>query len=225
MKRLIVVEDDVTLRQSLQRGLILEGYGVITAATGFDGYQVAIREPTDAIILDLLLPDGNGLETLAKLRQNGFGKPILIVTARDAIEDRIIGLDLGADDYLVKPFAFGELTSRLRALLRRHPESSRTTLVVKDLEMNLVARQVVRSGRPINLTSRQFSVLEYLMRNQDQVVTREMLAQDVWRMSTATWTNVIEVQINQLRKKIERPGQKPLLHTIRKEGYVIGERP
>ena len=225
MKRLLVVEDDVTLRQSLQRGLILEGYVVFTAGTGSEGYQLAIQEPPDAMILDLLLPDGNGLETLVRLRQNGFGEPILIVTARDAIEDRIVGLDSGADDYLVKPFAFGELTSRLRALLRRHPEPSCTTLVVSDLEMNLVSRQVIRAGFPINLTSRQFSVLEYLMRNQHHVVTREMLAQDVWRLPTATWTNVIEVQINQLRKKIERPGKKPLLHTIRKEGYLIGERP
>jgi len=224
-KQLLIVEDELTLQQSLQRGLIGEGYDVLAAATGNEGYSIASREQPDGIVLDLMLPDGSGLETLRRLRLEGFHMPILIVTARDAIDDRILGLDAGADDYLVKPFAFGELVARLRALLRRRAEFSRTKLVVNDLELDVIDRHVRRAGIPIELTPRQFSVLEYLMRRPNQIVTREMLALDVWRLTTASWTNVIEVQINQLRKKIERPGWVPLLHTVRKEGYFLGERP
>ena len=224
-KQLLIVEDELTLQQSLQRGLIGEGYNVLAAATGNEGYLIASREQPDGIVLDLMLPDGSGLETLRRLRLEGFHMPILIVTARDAIEDRILGLDAGADDYLVKPFAFGELVARLRALLRRRAEFSRTKLVVNDLELDVIDRHVRRAGIPIELTPRQFSVLDYLMRRPNQIVTREMLALDVWRLTTASWTNVIEVQINQLRKKIERPGWVPLLHTVRKEGYFLGERP
>ena len=225
MMRLVVVEDQLTLRQSLQRGLEREGFDVFSAETGAEAYASAHREQPDAIVLDLMLPDENGLQTLKRLRSEGFDKPILILSARDTIEDRILGLDSGADDYLVKPFAFGELIARVRALLRRHPARLCTRIVVNDLELDLVTRQVFRAGQEIALTVRQFGVLEYLMRHQNEIVTREMLARDVWRLSTATWTNVIEVQINQLRKKIERQGQSPLLHTIRREGYLIGDRP
>lgn len=221
--RLLIVEDQTTLRQSLQRGLAGEGYEVLTAKSGSEGYVLATREQPDVVILDLLLPDGNGLETLERMRNQGFDKPVLILTALDAIEDRIRGLDSGADDYLVKPFAFGELVARLRALVRRNSQPAPTTLSVCDLEINLLTRKVVRGGVEIDLTSRQFSVLEYLVRHQNQIVSREMLARDVWKSATASWTNVIEVKINQLRKKIERREWKPLLHTIRKEGYMIGD--
>lgn len=221
--RLLIVEDQATLRQSLQRGLSGEGYDVITAETGSEGFLLATREHPDAMILDLMLPDGNGLEMLGKLRNQGFSKPVLILTARDAVEDRILGLDTGADDYVVKPFAFGELVARLRALMRRNSDTARSSLCVADLEMNLLTRQVVRAGVEIELTVKQFSVLEYLIRNQNQIVSREMLARDIWKAPTASWTNVIEVKINQIRKKIERPGWTPLLHTVRKEGYLIGE--
>lgn len=221
--RLLVVEDQETLRQSLQRGLSDEGYDVLTAATGKEGFRLAANEQPDAMVLDLMLPDGNGLETLEKLRNQGFSKPVLILTARDTIEDRVIGLDTGADDYLVKPFAFDELIARLRALIRRDSRASRSTLSVADLELNLLTRKVTRGGIEIDLTVRQFSVLEYLVRNQNQIVSREMLARDVWKAPTASWTNVIEVKINQIRKKVERPGWPTLLHTVRKEGYMIGE--
>ena len=223
MARLLIVEDQTTLRQSLQRGLTGEGYEVLTAKSGSEGYLLATREQPDVVILDLLLPDGNGLETLEKLRKQGFDKPVLILTALDAIDERIRGLDTGADDYLVKPFAFGELVARLRALMRRNSQPSAATLTVADLEMNLLTRKVVRAGVEIDLTVRQFSVLEYLIRHQNQIVSREMLARDVWKSPTASWTNVIEVKINQIRKKIERRDWKPLLHTIRKEGYMIGD--
>ena len=212
------------MRQSLQRGLTVEGYEVLTAKSGSEAFRIAVQEQPDVVILDLLLPDGNGLDTLERLRNRGFDKPVLILTALDAIDDRIRGLDTGADDYLAKPFAFGELVARLRALLRRNSHPAPTTLVRRRSRNGyLLTRQVVRAGVEIELTARQFSVLEYLVRHQSQIVSREMLARDVWKSATASWTNVIEVKINQLRKKIERPEWKPLLHTIRKEGYKIGD--
>ena len=223
MPRLLIVEDQTTMRQSLQRGLTVEGYEVLTAKSGSEAFRIAVHEQPDVVILDLLLPDGNGLDTLERLRNRGFDKPVLILTALDAIDDRIRGLDTGADDYLAKPFAFGELVARLRALMRRNFQPSPTTLAVGDLEMDLLTRKVTRAGVEIDLTARQFSVLEYLVRHRGEIVSREMLARDVWKSSTASWTNVIEVKINQLRKKIERPEWKPLLHTIRKEGYMIGD--
>lgn len=225
MARLLVVEDQNALRNSLQKGLEEEGHTVLTAMTGVEAYTLASKEPLDAILLDLLLPDGDGLQTLCQLRHDGFTKPILIVTARDALQDRILGLDSGADDYLVKPFAFSELVARLRALLRRSSGGSDTILRFDDLEVNLLTRTVKRAGEEIDLTQRQYLLLEYLLRNKQQVVSREMIAREVWKASTATWTNVIEVLINQLRKKLERADLKPLLHTVRGVGYVLGDRP
>lgn len=224
MAKLLVVEDQQMLLQSMQRGLEAEGHHVLTAVTGTEGYRVASHEQPEVVILDLLLPDGDGLQTLRQLRNDGFQNSVLIVTARDSVEDRIEGLDTGADDYLVKPFAFGELLARLRALLRRSGTSTETTLKYADLEMDLISRQVHRNGVEIELTARQFGVLEYLMRHKNQIVSREMLARDVWKAPTSSWTNVIEVQINQLRKKIERPEWPPLLQTIRGEGYLLGDR-
>jgi DNA-binding response OmpR family regulator len=224
MAKLLVVEDQHTLLQSMQRGLEAEGHQVFVATTGSEGYRVASTEQPEVIILDLLLPDGDGLQTLRRLRQDGFQNSVLIVTARDTVEDRITGLDTGADDYLIKPFAFGELLARLRALLRRTGSSTETTLKFADLEMDLLARQVTRNGVGVELTTRQFGVLEYLLRHKNQIVSREMLARDVWKAPTSSWTNVIEVQINQLRKKIERPDWPPLLQTIRGEGYLLGDR-
>jgi DNA-binding response OmpR family regulator len=185
--------------------------------------MASIEQP-EVVILDLLLPDGDGLQTLRKLRGDGFQNSVLIVTARDTVEDRITGLDSGADDYLVKPFAFGELLARLRALLRRTSSSAETTMKYAGLEIDLLTRRVTRSGVEIDLTTRQFGVLEYLLRHKNQIVSREMLARDVWKAPTSSWTNVIEVQINQLRKKIERPDWPPLLQTIRGEGYLLGDR-
>ncbi len=223
--RLLVVEDQKLLLQSLQRGLIAEGYFVSGASTGAEGYRLASTEQPDAMVLDLLLPDGDGIQTLQRLRAEGFNKPVLILTARDSIEDRIRGLDSGADDYLVKPFAFGELVARLKALLRRVVTTSETVLHVKELVIDVLSRRVQRAGRDIELTPRQYEMLEYFARHQGQVVTRQMLAADVWRAATATWTNVIEVQVTQLRKKIEMAGCEQLLHTVRGEGYLLGDKP
>lgn len=228
MSRFLIIEDQKTLLESLRFGLEEEGHTIVTAMTGQDGYRLARRNPVDAVILDLMLPDGDGLRVLTQLRQAQFTKPILIVTARDSIQDRIDGLDSGADDYLIKPFAFSELVARLRALLRRATpatDAANAILEVGDLKMDLLHRQVTRGGQVIDLTQRQFSVLEFLIRHKNQIVTRDMLADGVWKATTATWTNVIEVQINHLRKKIELHGLPPLLHTVRGEGYVIGELP
>jgi DNA-binding response OmpR family regulator len=155
----------------------------------------------------------------------GVGGPILIVTALDAVEDRVRGLDAGADDYLVKPFSFAEMLARLRAMLRRTGPTTRTRLRFSDLEMDLLARRVERAGAEIHLTPRQFELLHYLLRHAGEVVSRERIARDVWKEPTATWTNVIEVQINQLRKRIEREGSPPMLHTVRGQGYLLGDSP
>ncbi len=223
MARLLVVEDQKALLLSLQKGLEEEGHEVLTAICGSEAYLIGKREPLDAIILDLMLPDGSGLDTMRRLRDEGFVKPILIVTARDSLEDRVIGLDSGADDYIVNPFAFAELLARLRALLRRNFVANETVLRYDNLEFDLLARAVKRGGEVIELTRRQFELLEYLLRHKEEIVTREMLARDVWKAATATWTNVIEVQMNQLRKRVERDGWKPIIHTVRGEGYRLGD--
>lgn len=225
MARLLVVEDQKSLLLSLQKGLEEEGHEVLTAIGGSEAYLIGKREPIDVIILDLMLPDGSGLETMRRLRSEGFVKPILIVTARDSLEDRVIGLDSGADDYLVKPFAFAELIARLRALLRRNFTANETVLRCDNLEFDLLARTVKRGGEEIELTRRQLELLEYLLRHKAEIVTREALARDVWKAATATWTNVIEVQMNQLRKRIERDGWTPIIHTVRGEGYRLGDEP
>ncbi len=225
MSRVLIVEDHGPLLMSVSRGLEEEGHDVLTAQTGQDGYRLASREPLDAVIMDLMLPDGSGLEVLRQLRAEGFVKPILIMTARDSVSDRITGLDCGADDYLVKPFDFGELVARLRALLRRNFVKNETMLRCDNIDLDLLTRRVTRGGEVVELTRRQFDLLEYLIRHKHAVVSRESIARDVWQASTATWTNVIDVQVNQLRKKIERPEWKAVLHTVRGVGYVLGDRP
>lgn len=225
MSNVLVLEDHRSLRASLEQGLREEGHTVFPVASQAEGLNVARTEPLDAVILDLHLPDGDGLDFLKAIRRNGLAVPVLIATARDAIEDRILGLDTGADDYLVKPFAFGELLARLRSLLRRSAVVSESVLRHETLQIDLLSRKVTRHGEELPLTRRLFELLEYLLRHKNQVVTREMLARDVWKASTATWTNVIEVQIRELRKKIERPDWTRLLHTIRGEGYLLGDAP
>ncbi|TWU08409.1 response regulator transcription factor [Stieleria varia] len=226
MPRLIIVEDQVSLLKSLKKGLEEEGFEVLTATSGNAGYQLIQQEPADAVLLDLMLPDGDGIGLLQRVREEDFQKPVLVMTARDSIEDRVIGLNSGADDYLIKPFAFSELLARLRAILRRSPTSNfDTRLVYDDLIVDSLSRVATRNGRELKLTHRQFEMLEYLIRNKNHVVSRDALARDVWKAATATWTNVIEVQINQLRKKLGADGSVPILHTVRGEGYQLGEEP
>jgi DNA-binding response OmpR family regulator len=221
MARLLIIEDQRKLLGSLQRGLEEEGYEVVTASTGEQGYYAATTEDFDAVVLDLMLPGRHGLQVLHDLRANGFARPVLILTARDTVEDRVVGLDTGADDYLVKPFAFAELVARLRALLRRAVPGRDVFLRADDLEMDLLARRVVRGGVELDLTKREFELLEFLLRHKNSTVTRDMIARDVWKDAAGTLTNTIDVYVTLLRKKVERPGVKQLIHTVRGVGYAL----
>jgi two-component system, OmpR family, copper resistance phosphate regulon response regulator CusR len=225
MARVLVVEDQQTLLQNLARGLEGEGHDVVAACTGEEAGVHASSGPFDVIVLDLMLPGKSGLDVLRELRAGGSGTPVLILTARDSIDDRVLGLDSGADDYLVKPFAFAELLARLRVLLRRGSSGRETVLRAADLEMDLVSRRVTRRGKVAELTTREFELLEYLLRHKDEPVTRDRLSRDVWKEATGATTNVIDVYINGLRKKVEQSGSTPLIHTVRGVGYVLRDHP
>ena len=224
MPRLLIVEDQPVLLEDVCRGLTAEGFDVVCAGTGQKALELCTSAVPDAVILDLMLPDGDGLELLDKMRQAGFQKPVLIVSARDSVDHRIAGLNMGADDYLVKPFAFSELLARVRALLRRPAKSLELTLSIDDIVLDLMTRKVTQGGLLVDLTAKQFEVLAYLLQHKNQIVSREMLARDIWHAETATWTNLIEVQVNRLRKQLESKGRKLRLHTIRGEGYLLGDR-
>ena len=223
MARILVVEDQKKHLDSLRRGLEAEGYGVATASTGEEGFALAISEEIDAIVLDLMLPGRDGLGIIRELRANGFAKPILILTARDSVEDRVRGLDEGGNDYLVKPFAFAEFLARLRALLRRDLPGRPLVLRAGDLEMDLLGRKVTRSGDELELTGREYELLEYLLRHKNEVVTRDMIALDVWKERTGAMTRIIDVYINALRKKVDRIGRTALIQTVRGVGYALRE--
>lgn len=225
MSRVLIVEDEKKLLVSLKKGLEQDGYDVTGAATGEEGYYAATTQDFDAVVLDLMLPGRDGLQVLRDLRSHGFSQPVLILTARDSVDDRVAGLDGGADDYLVKPFAFAELLARLRALLRRDTGGRELWLRVADLEMDLVARRVVRDGEEIELSHREFELLAYFVRHVDAVVTRDMLARDVWQEPMGVLTNVVDVYVGLLRKKVERPGLRQLIHTVRGVGYVVRDSP
>ena len=221
MARILIVEDQKKLADSLRRGLEEEGFEAVTAATGEEGFYVATTQPPDALVLDVMLPGRDGFQILRDLRSQGFAKPVLMLTSRDAVEDRVAGLDGGADDYLVKPFAFAELVARLRALLRRNLGDREMVLRAGDLEVDLVARRVVRDGTEVELSNREFELLAYLLRQKNATVTRDMLARDVWKEPGGLMTNVIEVCVNALRKKVELPGHRQLIHTVRGVGYAL----
>jgi len=223
--RVLIVEDERKLAQVLSSALQGEHYQVVVAATGEDGFYRANAERFDLVLLDLMLPGRSGLEILQTLRQRHVDTPVLILTARDGIDDRVLGLDLGADDYLVKPFALPELLARIRALLRRGRPSEVFRLKVADLEMDLVARKVARGERAIDLTGREFDLLEYLLRHQGHLVSREMLARDVWKepRRATPLDNVIDVQMTRLRRKVDSEGAARLIHTVRGVGFVVRE--
>jgi DNA-binding response OmpR family regulator len=221
MPRLLIVEDERKVLRSLERGLQGEGYEVATAATGEHGLDLALGHQFDCLILDVLLPGKDGVEVLKALRRAGKTVPVLILTARDAIEDRVIGLDAGADDYLVKPFAFAELVARLRALLRRERAERETVLEADGLTMDLLQRRVVLGSVEVHLSPREFEVLEYLVRHKDTTVTRDMLGSEVWKEPDYALTNVIDVHINALRRKLERVGKGSLIRTVRGVGYSL----
>jgi DNA-binding response OmpR family regulator len=219
--RVLVVEDDEEIAQVLQRSLRLEGYEVKLAADGVRGLDEAHAFLPDIIVLDLGLPRLDGIDVAKRLRDDGDDTPILMLTARDALESRVEGLDVGADDYLVKPFERQELLARLRALLRRRPPRGSASVVVGDLALNPDTHEVSRGTRDIDLTQREFELLEYLMRNERIVVPRQRLLEEVWGYDPFATTNTIEVFVSNLRRKLEAGGEARLLHTIRGAGYVL----
>jgi DNA-binding response OmpR family regulator len=221
MQRVLIIEDEKKLQASLQRGLAEQGYDAATAGTGEEGFYLATTRIFDAVILDLMLPRRDGVQVLRDLRSREIATPVLVLTARDTVEDKVQGLDAGADDYLVKPFAFAELLARLRALLRRNLASRELVLKAADLQMDLLARRVTRDGHEVDLSSREFELLEYLLRHVNATVTRDMIARDVWQEPGGVLTNVIDVYVKALRKKIERPEMRQLLFTVRGVGYAL----
>jgi len=221
--RLLAIEDEPKVAKALQEGLEREAYSVALARTGEDGYFLATSEPFDLVILDWMLPGRSGLEVLTALRRQERHLPVLLLTAKDSIEDRVLGLDAGADDYLVKPFAFPELLARVRALLRRGKTELGLSLQLDDLNIDLITRTVRRGGRVIELTIREFEILEYLLRHQGQVVSREMLAMDVWKETErhTPLDNVIDVHMVRLRRKVDEGSAAKLLHTVRGVGFTL----
>ena len=221
--RLLLVEDDPRLARSIQQGLSIESFVVDVAPTGEAGVQRARATMYDLIILDVMLPRLDGFGVCDVLRSAGMDVPILMLSARGVVEDRVKGLQAGADDYLPKPFSFAELTARIHALLRRQQPSALRLLKVSDLTLDPVTRIVKRGDVRIDLSAREFALLEYLMRNAGQVLTRAMIAQHVWNFSWDGLTNVIDVYVNHLRRKTELPGATRLIHAVRGAGYVLRE--
>jgi DNA-binding response OmpR family regulator len=219
--RVLVVEDDDAIAQVLQRSLRMEGYEVRVAGDGITALDLAHGFLPDLVILDLGLPKLDGIEVAKALRSSDDDVPILVLTARDAVESRVEGLDAGADDYLIKPFERQELLARLRALLRRRPPRGQASLTVGDLKLNPDTHEVARGERTIDLTQREFELLEYLMRNERIVISRQRLLDEVWGYDPFSMTNTIEVFVSNLRRKLEASGEPRLLHTIRGAGYVL----
>ena len=223
--RLLVVEDDPKLARVIARGLREEAYAVDVSGDGRDAIAQAAINSYDAIVLDIMLPGADGLAVCRELRARGIKTPILMLTARDAIADRIAGLDTGADDYLTKPFDFGELLARLRALLRRPEALQPAQMKIGDLEIDSLAHSVTRAGVPISLTSKEYALLELLTRHAGQVVSRADIVAHVWDDNHDPFTNAVEVYVNRLRGKIDREPWRPLIHTRRGAGYIVAEVP
>jgi len=219
--RILVVEDEHGIAQFLRQGLSEAGYAVDVARDGEEGLDYALLAEYDIIVLDIKLPRMDGLRLLRELRDRSIKTPVLLLTARDTVEDRVHGLDAGADDYLVKPFAFPELLARIRVLLRRPPLQRDTVLCVGDLEMDTTRREVRRAERLIELRPHEFALLEYLMRYPNQVLTRTQIAEHVWNFDFYNESNVIDVYIGYLRRKVDRGFDQPLIHTVRGVGYRL----
>jgi heavy metal response regulator len=219
--RILIVEDEKKVAGFIKKGLEEETYAVDVAYDGEEGFHLAAMNQYDMIILDLMLPKMDGLEVLTRLRDKKVSTPILLLTAKDAVDDKVTGLNKGADDYLTKPFAFSELLARIRSLLRRGQVETQTELKVGDLTLDMVSHKLSRDGEEIELTGKEYSLLEYFMRNEGKVLTRTMIAEHVWDYNFDTFTNVIDVYVNHLRKKIDKKYPAKLLHTLRGVGYVM----
>jgi two-component system OmpR family response regulator len=219
--KILLVEDDSETAAYVARGLRERGHAVDHAGTGKDGLRFATHEPYDVMVVDRMLPELDGLSMVKAVRDAGVRTPTLFLTTLGGVDDRVEGLEAGADDYLVKPFALAELAARVTALGRRPPMAQTTSLRVGELEMDLLARSVTRAGRRIELQAQEFKLLEYLMRHAEQVVTRTMLLEKVWDFHFDPRTNIVETHISRLRSKIDKGFEAPLLHTIRGAGYVI----
>jgi DNA-binding response OmpR family regulator len=223
--RILVVEDEKKVALALQEGLEGEGHDVAVEHTGEGALDRIAHETFDVILLDVVLPGKDGLQVLRAVRARSSATRVMLLTARDTLDDRVVGLDAGADDYLVKPFAFAELVARIRAVARRGRSTDPLRLEVSDLQMDLSARRVTRGGRPVDLTTREFELLEYLLRHEGQVVSRETLGRDVWRETSRSTTlnNVMDVHIARLRRKIDLDESVKLIHTVRGVGFMLHE--
>ena len=220
--RILVVEDDKKIASFVTKGLKQNGFAVDHAADGEEGLNLALTTPYDAAVVDIMLPRRDGLSLVQELRNQKFNIPVLILSARASVDDRIKGLQSGGDDYLVKPFAFSELLARLQALIRRATrETEPTMLTVGDLTMNLLTREVTRGGQKLDLQTREFSLLEYLMRNAGKVVSKALILEHVWDYSFDPQTNVVDVVVCRLRNKVDRDFEKKMIHTLRGVGYVL----
>jgi two-component system OmpR family response regulator len=221
--RVLVIEDDPSISAFLKKGLREAEFAVDIAANGITGEQLARNEAYDVILLDLMLPQKSGLSVLRTLRDEGQHTPVICLTAKDTVHDRVSGLDAGADDYLVKPFSVAELLARIRAIMRRGAPAANANLRIADLKINPVARIVERAGRRIDLSPKEYSLLEYLARNEGHILTRAMILQHVWDCRYDPQTNVVDVHINRLRRKIDDGHPNSLIHTVRGAGYVLRE--
>ncbi len=223
--RILVVEDEHKIANSIKKGLEQESYAVDVAYDGSGGYDLAASVDYDAVILDRMLPKSDGIEVCKKLRSDKIHTPILILTAKGQLSDKIEGLDAGADDYLTKPFAFEELLARIRALVRRPKESTNSTLSVGDLSLNTLNFEVARDKKSIKLSSKEYAILEYLLRHPKQIINKDQIINHVWDYDADVLPNTVEVYIGYLRNKIDKPfpGKKPLIQTIRGFGYKLGE--
>jgi len=220
--RALIVEDDATIAEFVARGLREAGFAVDLAADGEEGLARALNEQHDVAVMDLMLPKRDGLALIDELRRRGRNTPVLILSARRSVDDRVRGLQAGGDDYLTKPFAFAELLARVQALVRRATRTSEpTTLTVDELSLDLLSRKVTREGLAIDLRPREFALLEYLMRNAGKVVSKTMILSHVWEYSFDPQTNIVDVLVSRLRDKVDRPFAKKILHTVRGVGYVL----
>jgi len=219
--RVLVVEDEKKVSAFIQRGLEEEGFTVDVASDGEEGIEKAVAQAFDLILMDVMLPRMDGLVAIKVLREKGLQTPVLCLTARDTVEDKVAGLDIGADDYLAKPFAFAELVARCRALIRRGANDRGAEITFADVRLDPVAHKVWRAGEEIVLTTKEYALMEYFMRNPNQVLSRQMIAENVWDYSFDSFTNIIDVYVNYLRNKIDQKFDKKLIHTVRGAGYAL----